>query len=163
MMIDPKELSSLYRGSDIQEIWQASQNLPVINHPKFGKISPNQYRAKYNKKPCPFCGKKMVQGDLYKTTSKMEAIKNGYQYIDQNGNKCIHQIGSIYFHPNYISLDHKLNKARLPEKMFDADNLIAICWKCNAQKSDDNHFEIQHDFEYLKDLASETISRYPKL
>ena len=114
--IQTSQLSSLYRASDIQNLWNSGKNLPIIDHPQLGKISPNQLRASFVGKPCPFCGKKMVQGKIaHSTKSKSEAIARGYQYKDANGNDYINNINSIYFHPNYITLDHKLNKARCPE------------------------------------------------
>jgi HNH endonuclease len=158
------ELSSLYRGDDIASIWQASLNLKIISHPMFGKISPNSYRARYNAKPCPFCGTRMVHGQsFYSTKSKKEAIKLVYQYIDIRGKEIINHIGKTYFHPNYVTLDHKLNKARFPEKMFDYDNLQVICWRCNHNKSDNNAFEIGQDLQYMQDLSRETLARYPSL
>lgn len=166
-MIDKKKLASLYKAKEISKIWQASQKEPVIDHPEFGFISPNEFRAKYRDKPCPFCGKKMRQGSKYITNSKAEAIKRGYQYLDKEGkpyiNKIKNQTKSTYFHQNYITLDHIITKARVPEKMFDADNLVAICWRCNQEKSDNNHFEIQQDLEYIQDLSQAAITKYPKL
>jgi hypothetical protein len=162
--INKKDLSFLYHASDISDIWLAGQNLQIIDHPKFGKISPNYYRAKYNNRPCPFCGKMMVHGQfLHSTSSKKEAVSRGYQYKDKNGKDQINKVGMTYFHPHYVTLDHKLNKARCPENLFDYDNLQIMCWKCNWDKGDNNAFELQHSFEYLNDLANETLNHYPLL
>ncbi|BDM83915.1 hypothetical protein [Acaryochloris marina] len=164
---DKRNLSALYAGSDIDEVWQSGRNLPLIEHPTLGKISPNQYRAHYHLKPCPFCGQKMVHGQSsYATKSKQEAIGRGYQYQDANGNNTINRVGNshngyIYFHPHYVTLDHKLNKARCPERMFDTNNLQAMCWKCNNEKGDNNAYELQHSLDYMQSLAQETLNRYP--
>lgn len=157
-------LYSSYKGDDIAKIWQASLNLKVISFPNLGKISPNDYRARYSTKPCPFCGIKMVHGQYHHSTRlKKEAIERAYQYINIKGEKTINYVGGVYFHPNYVTIDHKLNKARFPEKMFDYDNLQAICWKCNHNKSDNNAFEIEQDLQYMQDLSRETLARYPFL
>jgi hypothetical protein len=159
-----QELASLYLSTDINYIWHASQNYAVIEHPTLGKISPHQYRAQYHQKPCPFCGQKMVQGQLaHSTNSKQEAIARGYEYLDKKGKKIINQAGKTYFHPHYVTLDHKVNKARCPELMFDYSNLQVMCWKCNNLKGDNNAYELQHSLEYLQDLAKETLQRYPLL
>lgn len=161
--LDKIKLKTLYKGCEIAEVWQAGQNQPLIEHPDKGWISPNQYRAMYKDKPCPYCGKKMVHGkDLYSTLLKQEAIKRGYEYINEQGNT-INHAGNTFFHPNYITLDHTINKVRCPERMFDYHNLQAICWRCNQKKSDNNAFEIQHINEYLKSLSDEALSRYPTL
>lgn len=162
--IDRKKLKTLYRSSEITEVWEAGQNQALIEHPEIGWISPNHYRSMYKGKPCPYCGKKMLQGkDLYSTSSKKEAIARGYEYRDENGNPIINEANKTFFHPNYLTLDHKINKARCPEKMFDHDNLEAICWQCNRKKSDNNAFEIQYIEEYLECLSREAIERYPLL
>lgn len=159
-----QELAALYGSADINDVWHASQNYAVIDHPTLGKISPNQYRAKYHQKPCSFCGQKMVHGQAAHTTNnKREAIARGYEYLDKNGRKIINQAGKTYFHPHYVTLDHKLNKARCPERMFDYDNLQIMCWKCNQLKGDNNAYELQHSLSYLHDLATETLDRYPLL
>lgn len=158
------KLKTLYKASEISDIWNASKNLAVINHSQYGWITPNQYRAKSKGKPCPYCGRKMVHGqELYSTSSKKEAIKQGYEYIDKCGNKVINRAGNLFFHPNYLTLDHKLNKARCPEKMFDHDNLECVCWRCNNEKGANNSFELQHNQNYLNSLADEAIVRYPNL
>jgi hypothetical protein len=162
--INKKELSSLYKGCDINDVWQASSNSKIIIHPSLGEISPNYYRSKYHDKPCPFCGVKMVHGQsLYATSSKKKAMDYGYQYKDSKGKNAINKIGNTYFHPHYVTLDHKLNKARFPEKMFDYNNLQAVCWKCNQRKSDNNAFELLHNLEYMQDLLRQTFDRYPIL
>lgn len=162
--IPKSQLCILYNANKISEIWNSSQNLNIINHPQHGLISPNAYRILKKGKPCPYCGQKMVHGqEFYSTESKLEAIKQGYEYIDKNGQKIINQAGVKYFHPNYVTLDHKINKARCPEKMFDYDNLEVICWKCNLSKGDDNTYEIQHTFNYLEALTEEVLSRYKPL
>lgn len=159
-----QELAALYISAEINEIWRAGQNYPVINHPIFGRISPNQYRTKYHQKPCPFCGQKMVHGQsVHSTPKRQEAITRGYQYIDRKGKKVINQVGNLYFHPHYVSLDHKLNKARFPERMFDYNNLQIMCWKCNNLKGDNNAYEIQHSLSCIQDLIKTTIERYPTL
>ena len=164
-MIRKSELKSLYKASDIQYVWDSSQKLAVINHPQYGLITPSQYRAKSKGKPCPYCGQKMVHGkDIHSTNSQKEAIERGYQYIDKDGKKAINQTQKgDFFHPNYLTLDHKLNKARCPEKMFDYDNLEAVCWRCNQEKGDDNSFELKHNQNYLDSLADEALARYPTL
>jgi hypothetical protein len=162
--INKQELASLYLSSDINEIWQGGQNLQVIDHPTLGKISPNYYRAQYHLKPCPFCAQRMFHGqDQYSTSSRADAIARGYQYLNRNGNQVINQAGGRYFHPHYVTLDHKLNKARCPEQMFGYDNLQIMCWRCNNEKGDNNAFELQHSHSYIKDLAEETLNRYPQL
>lgn len=161
---DPNELKTLYKASDIAAIWSASKNARVIDHPQYGLISPNQYRAKYKNKPCPYCGKKMAHGlNIHSTLSRQEAIRRGYEYIDRWGKKTINKAGSRFFHPHYVTLDHKINKARCPELLFDYKNLEAICWHCNQSKGDDNAFELQHTQEYLDSLADEALKRYPLL
>lgn len=159
-----QELAALYSGADINELWQAAQKYPVINHPILGKISPNHYRVQHHQRPCPFCGQKMVHGkSIHSTKSKQDAIARGYQYLDQNGNEIINRAGDTYFHPHYVTLDHKLNKARCPERMFDYSNLQIMCWKCNNLKGDNNAYELQHNLSYLQDFAEETLRRYPLL
>ena len=61
---------------------------------------------------------------------------------------------------NYITIDHKVNKARCPQKMFDFDNLQAVCWRCNWEKSDDNTYDSRYTRVCLKSLVEETLSRY---
>jgi hypothetical protein len=101
--------------------------------------------------------------DFHSTPSKQEAVKRGYEYTDKWGKKVINQAGGVYFHPNYVTLDHKTNKARCPEKMFDYSNLQIMCWRCNHNKGDDNTFELQHTGEYLDALANEALARYQVL
>lgn len=166
--INPNELSAQYRGADINTIWQHSQNLCVIDHPEYGRISPNEYRARHVGKPCPFCGQRMVQGSEAQTTRRQEAIARGYQYQNEEGQLVInragnHQNGYTYFHPHYVTIDHRINKARCPERMLDAENLQAMCWKCNNDKGDNNAFELQHTLNYIKDLAQDTLDEYPLL
>lgn len=156
-------LKTLYRASEIAEIWNISQNLPVIDHPQQGLITPHQYRLMNIGKPCPYCGKKMVGGSLNKTNLKRDAINRGYEYLDKKGKKVINQAGNLFFHPNYLTLDHKLNKARCPDKIFDYDNLQVICWRCNQEKGDDNSFDLQHTCDYLDSLVDQTLTRYPTL
>ena len=166
--IDKRELAALYKGADINVVWWESRNLWVIDHPKFGPMSPNAYRAKSRGKPCPFCGQKMMHGPAFYTTRKQDEIAQGYQYTDENGNQIInkirhHHAGYTYFHSHYVTLDHKLNKARCPERMFDADNLDVICWKCNNAKSDNNAYELRHRLRSIQDLAKATLDHYPIL
>lgn len=162
--IDKSRLSALYRSEDIQEVWQAGQNQKVIEHPKLGRISPNTYRAQYHHKPCPFCGRKMVHGqDLYSTCSQQEAIDRGYQYKTSNGSLIINKVGKRYFHPHYVTIDHKLNKARFPAKMFDYENLQVLCWKCNWDKGDNNAYELDQSLDYTQDLIQSALERYPLL
>lgn len=159
-----QELAALYKGEDINLLWQVSQNEKMIDHPQFGKISPNQYRAKHHQKPCPFCGQKMVHGkSAHSTKNREEAIARGYEYLSKNGKKFINRAGDTFFHPHYVSLDHKVNKARCPERMFDYSNLQVMCWKCNNLKGDDNAYELQYNLSYIQDLAKETLRRYPLL
>ncbi len=101
--------------------------------------------------------------ELYSTSSRQEAIKRGYEYVNKKGQKTINAIGNIYFHPNYVTLDHKVNKARCPERMFDYSNLQIMCWQCNTNKSDNNAFEIDYSYEYLNSLANEALTRYQLL
>ncbi|EAW37122.1 hypothetical protein [Lyngbya sp. PCC 8106] len=158
------DLITLYRSKDITETWKSAQSLEVINHPQHGLISPNKYRAMFHGKPCPYCGQKMKHGNEFKTNLKKKAIELGYQYIDKQGEKYINNVaGSCFFHPNYVTLDHKLNKARFPEKLFDYDNLQIMCWRCNHEKGDNNAFDIQHTYQYLDALAEETLERYQVL
>ena len=158
--IDKVALRGLYNATDIKQMWNASQNLCVINHPQQGLITPNNYRTMHRHKPCPYCAQKMVHGELYRTSSRKEAINRGYEYLDKKGRKVFNQVDNLYFHPHYVTIDHVLNKARFPEKMFLYDNLQVICWKCNNLKGDDNSFDLQHTFEYLDSLAAETLNRY---
>ena len=162
--ISSSQLRILYQASDIATVWNEGQNLPVIDHPQHGSISPNKYRAMYGGKPCPYCGQKMVQGkEIHSISSRQEALKRGYEYVDKKGKKVINAADKTYFHPNYVTLDHKINKARCPEKMFDYDNLQIMCWRCNRDKGDDNTFELQHNCEYLGTLAEEALARYQLL
>jgi 5-methylcytosine-specific restriction endonuclease McrA len=162
--ISSSKLRALYEANEIAIVWNESQNLPVIDHPQYGSISPNKYRAMHGGKPCPYCGLKMAHGkEIHSTSSKQEAIKRGYEYVDKRGKKVINSANSIYFHPNYVTLDHKINKARCPEKMFDYSNLQTMCWRCNKDKGDDNTFELQHTYEYLDTLADEALARYQLL
>lgn len=159
-----QELSALYSSSDISFLWQMSQHHKVIEHPRFGKISPNDFRKRYHQKPCPFCGQKMVHGkSVHSTKNKQEAIARGYQYLDKNGNTVINHAGNTFFHPNYVSIDHKINKARCPDRMFDYSNLQIMCWKCNNLKGDNNAYELQYALNDLWDMVEETLSRYPLL
>ncbi|MBD2576295.1 HNH endonuclease [Oscillatoria sp. FACHB-1406] len=163
-VVKKSSLKTLYRASDINRVWQASQNVQAIEHPERGFISPNEYRALYKGKPCPYCGQKMVHSQqLYSTTSKQEAIDRGYEYTDKLAGKVINQAGNTFFHPHYVTLDHKINKARCPEKMFEFSNLEVICWRCNQNKGDNNTFELQHNLDYLNALADEALTRYPLL
>ena len=166
--INRRELATFYSGTDINVLWNANHNLPVIDHPKLGKISPHQYRSQYHGKPCPFCAKRMVHGSFHSTNSKQEAIARNYQYLDSTGKTVInhavnHSGRYTYFHPHYVTLDHKLNKARCPEQMFDYKNLQIMCWKCNQQKGTNNAYELQHSRSYLQCLAQEILKRYPLL
>ena len=83
--------------------------------------------------------------------------------MDKRGKKVTVRAGTVYFHPNFVTLDHKTNKARCPEKMFDYSNLQIMCWQCNNNKGDDNIFELQHTCEYLDALALEALTRYQLL
>jgi hypothetical protein len=161
--ISKSELSQLYCSEEISEVWNANQHLKVIQHPELGLISPNQYRTIGKDKPCPYCGKKMKHGEDFKTASKKDAIKRDYEYVNNAGQKRFNQIGSVFYHPNYVTIDHKINKARCPEKMFDYDNLQLICWKCNQEKGDDNTYDLRHTYDYLSDLVNEALNRYPPL
>ncbi|BAW97962.1 hypothetical protein NIES970_29250 (plasmid) [[Synechococcus] sp. NIES-970] len=158
---DKKILSALYTAQEIREAWEFAQNRLVIQHPKLGAISPNEYRLKFSQKPCPFCAKKMTHGKtLHATQSRQEAISRGYQYINNKGKDYINQAGEFYFHPHYVTLDHKINKARCPELMFDHQNLQAICWRCNIEKGDNNAYEIEQALKYIQDLKQEISNRY---
>lgn len=158
------KLAGLYDGKRINEIWQKNQDIPLINHDEKGWISPNEFRSLSKNKPCPYCGKKMVQGqEKYSTISKQVAIERGYGYKNSHGNIIFNRIGNIYYHPNYITLDHKMNKARFPELMFDVNNLEAICWRCNQEKKDNNAFEIEKNLGYFNDLCQLINQKYKKL
>lgn len=164
------ELSHLHCNKEIDLIWKSNENSPVIEHPVHGLISPYRYRQLSKGKPCPYCGQKMRQGKDYMTFSKSEAMLRGYDYINKKGQSYINNIPDpkhhgafLFFHQHYVTLDHKLNKGRFPEKMFDYDNLEPICWRCNQEKGDDNSFEIQYNHDYLEALADEILARYPIL
>ena len=135
-------LSSLFDSHQISLIWKENSHKKLINHPQYGMISPNELRAKYANTPCPHCDKIMKHGESYKTNNKEEAITRKFYYFDSGGYRHFCNIGRIYFSAQYVTLDHKLNKARFPDKMFDAENLEAVCWKCNHIKSDNNLFGI---------------------
>lgn len=157
-------LACLYDSKKISNIWNDCQNTALINHPQRGWISPNQYRNLYAGKPCPYCGKKMVQDqEQYSTVSKEVALQRGYRYKNSKGKLTFNRIGNIYFHPNYITIDHKMNKARFPELMFKFENLEAICWRCNIEKKDNNAFELEHNLEYFNNLCQEVNERYKQL
>ncbi len=163
-ILNKSELKTLYKTSEIATVWSSGHNKAVIEHPIQGLITPNAYRVMYNHKPCPYCGQKMVHGQgNYSTRSRQVALQRGYEYVDKQGEKVINQAGSVYFHPNYVTLDHKTNKARCPEKMFDYDNLQIMCWRCNQSKGDDNAFELQHTCDYLDALAKTASDRYQLL
>lgn len=136
------KLSPLFSGTKINQIWRESSNYELINHPQYGMISPNALRAKFAQTPCPHCSVIMVHGSAYKTDSKEEAEIRGFYYHTNDNKKKYCKGEKTYFSNKYVTLDHKLNKARFPDKMFDADNLEAICWKCNDIKSDNNLFSI---------------------
>ena len=160
-ILDKPNLKTLYKTSEIAKVWSANHNLRIIAHPIYGLISPDAYRTMYGSKPCPYCGQKMVHGkNIHSTPSKQVALQRGYEYVDKQGKKTTNQAGGVYFHPNYVTLDHKTNKARCPEKMFDYRNLQIMCWRCNHNKGDDNTFELQHTCEYLDALALEALTRY---
>lgn len=96
--ISKSELNHLYRGKDIQRIWDGAKALDVIKHPELGYISPNRFRQIYINKPCPYCAKKMVRGqDIHATNSKEEARKRGYEYSDEQGKKLINRAGDYLF------------------------------------------------------------------
>jgi 5-methylcytosine-specific restriction endonuclease McrA len=106
----------------------------------------------------------MVHGQhIYTTKIQQEAINRGYQFKDKNGNNDIIKIGNNYFHPHYVSLDHKTTKARCPELMFDYANLQIMCIRCNRRKGDDNTFDSNMLFEIVSDLAKESLNRYKPL
>jgi 5-methylcytosine-specific restriction endonuclease McrA len=157
-------LKHLYEGKTINEIWNLMSSHPIIQHPEFGLISPSQYRAKFHGKVCPFCGEKMVHGRLlHSTPLKKTAIDRGYEYLDKTGKKHIHKAGGRYFHPHYVTLDHKINKARCPELMFEYDNLQIMCWKCNREKGDNNNYEIEISLDFADDLAKSALEKYKTL
>jgi 5-methylcytosine-specific restriction endonuclease McrA len=101
--------------------------------------------------------------EIHSTSSRQEAIHRGYEYVDKRGKKAINATSNIYFHPNYVTLDHKINKARCPERMFDYSNLQIMCWQCNSSKGDNNAFELNYNYEYLDALATEALTRYQLL
>lgn len=159
--INKAQLASIYNAQTINYIWRSSKKYLVIDHPTLGKISPNKLRATFAWKPCPFCGKTMVQGKKeYTTFSKKEAISRGYQYINNNGEKWINHIESEYYHPNYVTLDHKVNKARCPDLMFEATNLEGVCFKCNLEKRDNNCFAAEKTQKAISKLVEEAIKKY---
>ena len=162
--IAESELNHLYKSEDISSIWRRAQALDVIKHPDFGCISPNRFRHINSNNPCPYCAKRMVHGyPENATNSKEEAKSRGYEYINSKGEKVINGAGDTYFHPNYITIDHKINKARCPQKMFDFENLQAVCWRCNNEKGDDNTFDSKFTRDYLNSLVEEKISQYINL
>ncbi|GCL50257.1 hypothetical protein NIES3804_18240 [Microcystis aeruginosa NIES-3804] len=80
----------------------------------------------------------MVLGqEIIYTFSMFISKNNNYQ-----GKKVINQINRIFFHTNYVTIDHIINKVCCPEKMFDFDNLQLVCWHCNQAKSEDNAYEL---------------------
>lgn len=135
-------LSSLFSSSKINQIWGENSHEKLINHPQYGMISPNAFRAKFANTLCPHCLRMMKHGNSFRTQSRGEAIARKFYYLDGEGKRHFCQIKSTYFSDRYVTLDHKLNKARFPDKMFNADNLEAICWKCNQIKFDNNLFGI---------------------
>ena len=162
--LEKLSLASLYDSKEINNLWNKHKNTPLINHPQHGWISPNSYRSLHKDKPCPYCGKKMVQGkEKYSTTNKKIAVQRGYEYKNSQGESTINQAGYTYYHPNYVSLDHKMNKARFPELLFDYNNLEVICWRCNLEKKDNNAFEIEQNLEYFDTLYKVVNERYKKL
>jgi hypothetical protein len=162
--INKQELRLLYKAEEINEVWQLCQGEKVIEHPQYGWISPHHYRTMYHNKPCPYCGQKMVHGQsIYSCQSRSEAMANNWEYLTQQGRKILNQAGGVYYHPNYVTLDHKLNKARFPDRMFDHDNLQIICWKCNHLKRDKNTFDVDHNQSYLDSLVEDTLNKYPLL
>ncbi len=158
-------LAQLYQAHEVQDTWNAAKGESVIEHPDKGLISPNQYRQMGSRlgKRCPYCGQKMTYGDSYKASSREEAIKKGFEYINKQGQKTINKAQSIFFDRKYLTLDHKLTKARCPERMFDFDNLQFVCWECNQEKGSNNAFDVQYIFDYLDSLATEALNRYKPL
>ena len=68
---------------------------------------------------------------LRRTLAKECMTKDASFSDNYQGKKVINQINQIFFHPNYVTIDHIINKVRCPEKMFDFDNLQLVCWqKC---------------------------------
>lgn len=162
--LNPSELSALYKSSDISDTWSAGQSSKLINHPHYGYISPNKFRSMHHGKPCPFCGQHMVHGQhTYSASTKKEAINKGYEYTNKEGNVVIAQAGQRYFHPHYVTLDHRVNKARCPEQMFEYENLQIMCWKCNNNKGDNNAYELEQSFDFVREIGEDTINRYPLL
>lgn len=154
-------LESLYEYGEIQQVWKNNRNNSLIKHPQQGWISPNKYRSMYANKPCPYCAKKMVQGkDEYSTNNINIAKKRKYEYVNSQGILTINQAENTYYHPNYVTLDHKLNKTRFPELLFDFKNLEVICWRCNNEKKDNNSFEIINDKEYYNALYQSSKAKY---
>jgi hypothetical protein len=157
-------LKNLYRSDQIAWAWSSMQNQPIIQHPIFGNISPNEYRSKFNGKICPFCNQNMVHGkNLYSTNSREEAIDRNYEYLNKHGRYRFNLIGGIYFHPNYVTIDHKVNKARCPELMFDYQNLQIVCMKCNNEKGDDNTFDVRVSYNLAEQLSQNFLNKYKKL
>lgn len=137
------KLSPLFNARKINKIWQENSHVNLIDHPQLGMISANALRAKFADTPCPHCSRIMKHGSSYKTQENVEAIARQFYYFDdRDGERHFCKIGNTYFSDRYVTLDHKLNKARFPNKMFDPDNLEAICFKCNQIKSDNNIFGI---------------------
>ncbi|MEM8672790.1 MAG: HNH endonuclease [Cyanobacteria bacterium P01_G01_bin.67] len=135
-------LSPLFDSKKISLIWKENSHEKLIDHPQYGMISPNELRAKFADTPCPHCDTIMKHGESYKTSDQEEAIARKFYYFDSYGHRHFCKIGNVYFSDRYVTLDHKLNKARFPNKMFDVENLEAVCWKCNHIKSDNNLFGI---------------------
>ena len=159
--VNKAELASLYKAKDIKTLWRLSKNKPVISHPELGMISPNKLRSTFAWKPCPYCGATMVQGKgEYTTYSKKEAIDRGYRYINKDGKEWINFIEGEYFHPHYVTLDHKVNKARCPDLLFEVTNLEGVCFKCNQEKLDNNCFAAEKAQESISKLVEDAIKKY---
>jgi hypothetical protein len=162
-LINKDYLKTLYLSYEISRVWRICQNEKVIEHSQLGLISPNELRSYFANTPCPFCGEIMVHGKKYSTSSQSEAIARGYQYINKENKKSINRAGNTYFHPNYITLDHKMNKARFPDLMFECSNLKAVCWRCNQEKGDNNNYEVELIYDSYHLLAKETLEKFKPL
>jgi hypothetical protein len=157
-------LKYLYDPKEIAVTWSEMQSKAIIDHPEFGKISPNDYRARFDGKVCPFCAQRMVHGqNLHTTQFKKEAIFRKYEYVNKKGVKYINNAGGRYYHPHYATLDHIVNKARCSELMFQADNLQIMCWKCNLEKGDNNNYEVELISSFAKDIARDALEKYKPL
>lgn len=148
----------LYSAEEINRIWHENDNNPVIKHPEKGWISPSQLRKMYEGKPCPICGKIMVYGEKYRTKCKRDAWLSFPKY-----NNDIPVVGDYYYHPQYATIDHIVNKARCPERMFEYRNLRVTCMTCNQEKGDSNIEDLERNLEETLGEAETVLKKWQPL